>query len=39
MQGLIVHDSRVARMSLKKALALHDIDVAEANSAEEASII
>jgi len=36
MQALIVDDSRVARMSLKKALAVHDIDVAEANSAEEA---
>ena len=36
MQALIVDDSRVARMSLKKALAPHDIDVAEANSAEEA---
>jgi CheY-like chemotaxis protein len=36
MQALIVDDSRVARMSLKKALAPHDVDVTEANSAEEA---
>ena len=36
MQALIVDDSRVARMSLKKALAPHGIDVAEASSAEEA---
>ena len=35
-QALIVDDSRVARMSLKKALLSHDVDITEASSAEEA---
>lgn len=35
-QVLIVDDSRVARMSLKKALSSHDVEITEASSAEEA---
>lgn len=35
-QVLIVDDSRVARMSLKKVLLAHDVEITEADSAEEA---
>jgi PleD family two-component response regulator len=35
-QALIVDDSRVAQMPLKKALLSHDVDITEASSAEEA---
>ena len=35
-QALIVDDSRVARMSLRKVLSSHDVEITEASSAEEA---